>query len=147
MLWLSNSKLSAFIQYTIPAFACTVQYELCHIALPLREYDVSYLPFKGTWEWGRAGPDRHGIPEVGCVEVFWGMGASVRRNTPLQTLGMRCSPSRAGLHLARASIERGEAFGQRWRIESGVETELHARDPNVPFYLLGVRAVKLKIYV
>ena len=57
MLWLSNSKLSAFNQYTIPAFVFTIQYELSHITLLLREYDVSYLPFKGMWEWGRAGPD------------------------------------------------------------------------------------------
>ena len=57
MLWLSNFRWVTFNQCTIPAFLYAIQYELCPIILPLREYAVSYLPFKETWEWGRAVPD------------------------------------------------------------------------------------------
>ena len=45
-----------FNQYTIPVFVYCVQCELCLIIIPLKEYDVSSLPFRGMWEWGRAGP-------------------------------------------------------------------------------------------
>ena len=45
-----------------------MQCELCLIILPLKEYDVSNLPFKGTWEWGRAGPD---VCHTNCLPTLW----------------------------------------------------------------------------
>ena len=53
----SNLKQSTFNWYTILASISTVQYELCGMIFLLKEYNLSYFPFKGEWEWGRAGPD------------------------------------------------------------------------------------------
>ena len=46
------------------------QLELCLIILLLKEYDVSYLPFMGTWEWERAGPDENQYPKI-CSGAYY----------------------------------------------------------------------------
>ena len=35
-------------QHTTPAFVCSIQYEWCCIIFLLKEYNLSYHPFKGV---------------------------------------------------------------------------------------------------
>ena len=103
----SNSSVSTFNQYTILAFVCSVQYQLWCIIL----YNLSYLPFKGEWEWERAGPDyfkslplhtdytSHAPPSLYIVfagPVFWTEKKTEIELNPTaidQTTGCSCTNS------------------------------------------------------
>ena len=74
-LWFIQITTSVVEKSQISSVAFHLGATVCAIIFPLKECKLSYLPFKGEWEW-RAGPDIAHLHLSRAGTLFLGCGAT-----------------------------------------------------------------------